>query len=40
MEAMTIIENDKNSNKITTTIKFVYREEDNIQMKIYTVQFT
>ena len=32
MEAMTIIENDKNNNMITTTIKFVYREEENIQM--------
>ena len=32
MEAMTIIENDKNNNMITTTIKFVYREEENIRM--------
>ena len=32
MEAMTIIENDKNNNMITTSIKFVYREEENIRM--------
>ena len=31
MEAMTIIENNKNNNMINTTIKFVYREEKNIR---------
>ena len=32
MEAMMIIENDKDNNMITTTIKYVYREEENIRM--------
>ena len=37
----TIITDNKNSKCIINTVsKLVYREEENIQMKIYAVQFT
>ena len=39
MTRTTIMENDNNKYIFTNVNKLVHREEENIQIKIYTVQF-